>query len=103
MDTTIQNEQQRSLHKNNLLKRISHKLLRKNITTTSIKNREEAEDILNEIKFSKNEWISANEIFEYTSEQELIDYCTYNIKACQVRYEYFLRKAKEKGIRLNCM
>ena len=36
--------------------------------------------------------------YEFADEPALIDYHTYNIKAAQMKYEYLLRKAKEKGM-----
>lgn len=50
---------------------------------------------------ARNDWINANKEFEYAQNDEIIDYYTYKIKACQVRYEYFLKLAKSKGITLN--
>mgnify|MGYP000894973598 CR=1 FL=1 len=61
---------------------------------------DEAFAIVEEIKNARNEWINANMNFEYADSQEMVDYYTYRIKASEVRYEYFLRKAKEKGIKV---
>jgi len=36
--------------------------------------------------------------YEFADEPALVDYYTYNIKAAQMKYEYLLRKAKEKGM-----
>lgn len=36
--------------------------------------------------------------YEFAEEPELVDYYTYNIKAAQMRYEYLLRKVKDKGM-----
>ena len=63
-------------------------------------NMNEAHVILEEIKNARNEWINANMDFEYADDQEMVDYCIYKIKASEIRYEYFIRKAKEKGIRV---
>ncbi|MCX8128958.1 MAG: YaaL family protein [Clostridia bacterium] len=60
-------------------------------------------EIVENIRDAKSEWIYANINFNYADEQELVDYYTYKIKACQVRYEYYIKKAKEKGIRLDSL
>jgi len=36
--------------------------------------------------------------YEFTEDPELVDYYTYKIKATQPRYQYLLKKAKEKGL-----
>jgi hypothetical protein len=56
-------------------------------------------ELLESIKSAKKEWIDANINFEYVGEKDIVDYYTYKILACQVRYEYFLKKAKEKGFK----
>jgi hypothetical protein len=60
----------------------------------------EEEDLISNIRTAKKEWANAVANFDYVSEEEIIDYYTYKIKACQIRYEYYLKKAKEKGIRV---
>jgi len=64
---------------------------------------DDARDLLSNIKSAKNEWISANMNFEFADEQELVDYYSYKIKACEVRYQYLIRLAKEKGIRVEML
>ena len=48
----------------------------------------------------KKELESANRNFEY-AEGDLIDYYTYQIKANRAKFDYLLKKAKEKGMALN--
>lgn len=56
------------------------------------------------IEKARNEWEHAYSSFESAKENEIIDYYIYNMKACQVKYEYLLRKAKKKGIKMTaCM
>ena len=47
---------------------------------------------------AREEWIDAGRCFDYAGSREITDYCTYRLKACEVRYDYFLKKAKEMGI-----
>jgi hypothetical protein len=97
-----QNEINIKVEKNSFLNKLfrffsmreKSELLELNIT-------EEEKDIIENIKSAKSEWINANINFDYADDQELVDYYTYKIKACQVRYEYYLKKAKEKGIKLD--
>jgi len=44
---------------------------------------------------ARSEWMEAARNFDQVSEQDIVDYYIYRIKASQARYEYYLRKAKE--------
>jgi len=56
--------------------------------------------LIENIKNARRDWICANSNFNYAYDSETIDYYTYMIKACQVRYEYLIKKAKEKGVKI---
>ena len=60
---------------------------------------DENTELLADIKEAKNEWINAHSELDYTNEKEIIDYNIYKIKACQSKYEYLIRKAKERGLK----
>jgi hypothetical protein len=47
---------------------------------------------------ARDEWKATSANFEYVSEELLVDYYTYRLKACEARYTYFVRLAKEKGL-----
>lgn len=57
-------------------------------------------EILNELKAAREDWLQSLRDFENARDIEIIDNCTYRIKACQSRYEYFLREAKNRGLTL---
>lgn len=59
----------------------------------------EIELIVSIIK-TKKELEVANLNFEYAQE-DLIDYYTYQIKATRAKFDYLVKKAKEKGIALD--
>jgi hypothetical protein len=61
--------------------------------------RSEETEILDIVKHAKNEWLDASRSFEQVHDEELVDYFTYKMKACELRYAYFLKKAKEMGIK----
>lgn len=42
---------------------------------------------------------TAREVFNSTTDEALIDSCIYEIISLNAKYRYFLRIAKEKGIR----
>ncbi len=69
------------------------------IETVSFNESSDFKELIESIKSAQRDWLCANANFNYTSDQEIIDYYTYMIKAYQVRYEYLIKKAKEKGIR----
>lgn len=56
----------------------------------------EEEEIRQELNKIKKEIDLVYSNFENTTEKELIDSCIYNMKALQIKYKYFLNKAKEK-------
>jgi len=61
---------------------------------------DESKELLADIKKAREDWLNAYENFEYGESSEIVDYYTYTIKAYQVKYEYLLKKAKEKGLRV---
>lgn len=58
----------------------------------------EEQEILNAAQQARDEWIEASANFEYVHEELLVDYFTYKLKACESRYAYFVRLAKEKNL-----
>lgn len=60
---------------------------------------EDSDELLDLIKNTKEAWKSSISNFDYTTEKDMLDYYTYQIKAHELRFEYLLRKAKEKGIK----
>ena len=55
-------------------------------------------DLIKHLKCAQNEFETAIQNYEFAIDPELVDYYTYNIKATQTRYEYLLKKAKERGL-----
>lgn len=47
---------------------------------------------------AKEQWRVAGLNFENVSDELLVDYYIYWMKACESRYTYYLRLAKEKGL-----
>ena len=58
----------------------------------------EKEEITEILKKAQADLDVAMNNYEFADEPALIDYHTFNIKAAQMKYEYLLRKAKEKGM-----
>lgn len=57
-----------------------------------------ADELMNTLLDARNEWLDAVNSFEQASEEPLVDYYTYKMKACEARYTYFIKLAKEKGL-----
>lgn len=57
-----------------------------------------ADELMNALLEARNEWLDAVSCFEHASEEQLVDYYTYKMKACEARYTYFIKLAKEKGL-----
>lgn len=75
---------------------VRRKLLSK--VTTCAELTAEDKEILNAAQQARDEWIETSANFEYVHEEMLVDYFTYKLKACESRYSYFVRLAKEKGL-----
>jgi len=97
MDLNAQKTQSVKLLKNSIFSKINS-LLKEKSETIYTYNTGENEDLIESINDAKKEWLSARNNFEQAVESEIIDYYIYKIKAYQIRYEYLLKKAKEKGI-----
>ena len=79
-------------------------LLRGLLMNTDIKktiNVLETEELMKTLIDARNEWLDAVRCFEHAYEEKLVDYYTYKMKACEARYTYFIKLAKEMG--LSCM
>lgn len=74
----------------------------RNIITRKKKSREEIEEVVENLKKARNEWVIASMNYEFAQEEELIDYYIYLMKAAQLKYDYLLKKAKEKGAKWGC-
>jgi hypothetical protein len=67
------------------------------------KRREEIIELISCIKEARDDWKSANANFNYADDADKIDYYSFYIKACQLRYEYFLKKARQMNINLKSL
>lgn len=56
------------------------------------------DDLVEELKKAKNEWIAAEKYFESVSDPDLVEYAIYNMEAAKRKYIYLLKKAREEGI-----
>ena len=63
-------------------------------------NEEKEVDLIISIIKTRNELEVANHNFEY-AQGDLIDYYTYQIKATRAKFNYLVKKAKEKGLALD--
>ena len=94
------------LAKNQLTKLLRVILLLNIKKKTNLKNilnfnyvTEDDDMLIEDIISAKNEWLNADSNFQYVCESEIIDYYTYILKAAQIKYEYFLKKAKERKLK----
>ncbi|GAE89271.1 YaaL family protein [Acetivibrio straminisolvens] len=101
MDLNIQKNLNIRFLKNAIISKLSGLLVKGKTELTEDREFREIEELLKCIKDAKREWIRANANFEHAVDSEIIDFYAYEIKALQLRYEYLLKKAKEKGIKVN--
>jgi hypothetical protein len=62
----------------------------------------EDQELIRCVQLAMEEWNQAEKFFESVSEPDLIDYAIFRIEACKKRYQYLLKKAKEKGVKVDC-
>ena len=60
---------------------------------------EKNRQLIESINTAKNDWMVAKNNFELATTDDTVDYYAYKIKACEVRYEALLKKAKEQGLK----
>ncbi|WP_416198901.1 MAG: DUF2508 domain-containing protein [Sporanaerobacter sp.] len=60
----------------------------------------EEEELLDSLRNAFNEWKSKEIYFQFVSEPDLVDLAIYEIEASKIKYTYFLKKAREKGLSL---
>ena len=58
----------------------------------------ETKELVKNLKIAQAEFETAVNNYEFANEPELVDYYTYNIKATETKYQYLLKKVKEKGL-----
>jgi hypothetical protein len=89
------------------LKDTFEKILKSIITLRRAKKKsskmefDDVTELISMLKDTKRAWNTSILNYEYMTEEELIDYYSYQIKAHELRFEYLLKKAKEKGVRAN--
>ena len=104
MNINPQGGQELKIHKKNFISRILRtSTIKEDFPLQMEHDTAEAQEILACIRSARSQWAVANANFEYANEQELVDYYTYEIKACQVRYEYYIKRAKELGIKVDTL
>ena len=50
---------------------------------------------------ARQEWLTAAANFDQADNEDMVDYYIYRMKACQIRYNYLLKIAKENGLKQN--
>ncbi|TWH46157.1 YaaL family protein [Sporomusa sp. KB1] len=63
---------------------------------SSTKGKDSLTDIIEQARL---EWIAAQSYYLTVTDPDLIDYSIFLIKACERRYMYLLKKARQEGIR----
>lgn len=56
--------------------------------------------IKSEIEDARREWMDSMEYFRNASQPELIDYAIYSMEATRLKYFYFIKLARETGLRI---
>lgn len=59
---------------------------------------DEEQELIKTALEARDEWIETSRNFDYVHEEMLVDYYTYRMKASEVRYDYFIKLVKEKGL-----
>jgi len=59
----------------------------------------EEEQLIEDLKKAQREWKMKEEYFQWATDPDLIEHAIYELKASKIKYIYFLKKAKELGIK----
>jgi hypothetical protein len=49
---------------------------------------------------ARDEWMEISSGFEHVHEEMLVDYYIYRLKACEARYSYYIKRIKERGLKV---
>lgn len=61
--------------------------------------RNEAKELMELINTSRKQWNEALTNYEYAEGKDMVDYYIFHIKACQIKYEYLIKRAKGVGLK----
>lgn len=67
--------------------------------TTKDMESDEVAELIYLLKTTKDAWKCCTMNYEFMTENEMIDYYTYQIKSYELKFEYLIKKAKEMGIK----
>lgn len=56
---------------------------------------DEKAEIIEDIKLAKAKWLEKENLFQETTEPELVDFAIYELEASKIKYMYLLRKLKK--------
>lgn len=78
-----------------------HFATNKQVSANIEKSDRERRELLQNLKQAKRDLDIASANFEFVNDEGLVDYYIYQMKAAETRYQYLIRKAKEKNIHIN--
>lgn len=52
-------------------------------------------ELLAHLETARREWATARAYFELVSDEDLVDYAIYSVRAAEKKYQYLLRKIRE--------
>ncbi|QSX05828.1 DUF2508 family protein [Sedimentibacter sp. zth1] len=55
-------------------------------------------EIKNAIQKAKQDWAISQQYFDSVSEPDLVDYAIFNQKACEQKYAYLIKQAKQLNL-----
>ncbi|UOF91783.1 YaaL family protein [Fodinisporobacter ferrooxydans] len=61
---------------------------------------DEREQLLQNLKQAKKEWVQAQNLFDHAIEPELIDYGIVMLESAEKKYNYFIKLARKLGIQV---
>ncbi len=95
MNINLWNQQKVEKSSLKIQKLIYEKLFR----PKEIDKKSEETELLKLIEVAKAEWDTAVKNFDAAKGDEIIEYYIYNIKACEVKYDFLITEAKKVGLK----
>lgn len=100
MNLNIQRNNGSKLQKASIYHKIINSLILRQNNEMEKNESDDIQNLIESITIAKNKWLKANNDFDYAVDGDMVDYYTYKIKAYQAQYEYLIKIAKDKGVKL---
>lgn len=83
------------------IQRISKNFLKRLENSFKFSEENDEKELIESIYRAQNDWMKSEKYFQCVSDPDLVDHAIYTMEATKIKYMYLVKKAKEKGVKLN--